>query len=663
MRCRCKTGKVSFFTHLSQYAAMSQWSNDAFGRPYMAAPYWQPVHPIPRPSQPALFSNSGRSVNWRSSSNSVSSNSSSSSRSSSSSSSSASPDSSKRFRKRASRGRSARKKRASRDEQDAHADRKKRLRRHDAAPVARKIERLKGESSSAPSRLDGRVLFFVLLAVGVLIYLLSRYLPASSFINRGLSASMSRLTLSTPAEYNPSDLESDSDDESVVSTSRLRRTRRQPHVNELRSLPSHPPPGQMRAAPWRPPLSPPPPPPPPPPPYTPGVVEIQELEEPQEASTGVRKGREIREVRNDDSDPDLADPVQVTIDNEHLHPLSRARQKIEKVSGRKRSHDGRQKKRLHRPAPQSEHRPNLDMTKAFEPGRMAIFRVPGDGNCLFYCLRQVLRSLDVIQNVYFLRTLVARSIDQEKFEFLKEIYTSAKEAGDYRLMRDYAFVEGAETLMGLRKRILTTAYYGDEMALRAFESKYHIKCLVIQTCDGGRTLELTRKLDDAADLDSYKWFTLLYLDQDAQHYELIRYDENDVLTREELPRKIQKVLDAEERIALQRKRDKEAAEAAEAKREKEAKAAPTEEAEEAEEADSEAEADPDAALVGGMRRRRRPVLFKRATSEAAKRALNAFSSRVAQHSREERGRPTNRNVSMEGPVPRSMLRRQSMYHS
>lgn len=146
---------------------------------------------------------------------------------------------------------------------------------------------------------------------------------------------------------------------------------------------------------------------------------------------------------------------------------------------------------------------------------VALVPIAGDGDCLFHCFQRALRSLGKDISIRQLRAAVSERMDTEKLRFLKEIFESAREAGDKRLLADYAWLHDVQTLEDLRARMLTSEYYGDEMALPVLEEVTGIDATVINR-DG---LEQVR-LDKQATGNRYKM--ILRLDQ--THYSIVSID-------------------------------------------------------------------------------------------------------------------------------------------
>lgn len=202
---------------------------------------------------------------------------------------------------------------------------------------------------------------------------------------------------------------------------------------------------------------------------------------------------------------------------------------------------------------------DYDLTDDMPYEDVKVFNVPGDGDCLFHCVRAALKEIKIEVSIEDLRGIVARSVGEKELGFLRSIYTSAMREGDRSLVRDYSFMRDVETVRDLRRVIMTTEYYGDEMALQAIERAYPMKLLVVRSLANDR-LELARRFSaDEAEEESKPWFCLLLLNVFAQHYELISYESRVAMRKNELPPKIERLVDQqkEERRLVQLKRERE----------------------------------------------------------------------------------------------------------
>lgn len=131
---------------------------------------------------------------------------------------------------------------------------------------------------------------------------------------------------------------------------------------------------------------------------------------------------------------------------------------------------------------------------------------PGGGDCLFYCFASASG-----RSVRELREAVARSMDAEKLEVLRQIYEEAKRARDLAMLADYGWMRGVRTLPQLRRRVRSRAYFGDDMALPVLERETQLNAVVVK--DGA----VQRRLDDP--LPGRPWVVLLLRDV---HYRLVR---------------------------------------------------------------------------------------------------------------------------------------------
>lgn len=243
---------------------------------------------------------------------------------------------------------------------------------------------------------------------------------------------------------------------------------------------------------------------------------------------------------------------QETTQEEIVHPLQLARQKKSlapikrhyKVKGTKRSRQGN-------PIETNLELEDYDMTDEFPYDAIKVYDVFADGDCLFHCVRKVLHDLNIQVSIKDLRTIVARSVGEKEFTMLHNIYSMAVKANEHDLINDYHYMQNVQTVSDLRRAILTTDYFGDEMALRAIENAYPVKFMVIRILENNR-IELSRRFSDE-EVNNKPWFSMLLLNMKAVHYELISYNDKNVMRREELPLKIQRLMKQREKEEEQRR--------------------------------------------------------------------------------------------------------------
>lgn len=144
--------------------------------------------------------------------------------------------------------------------------------------------------------------------------------------------------------------------------------------------------------------------------------------------------------------------------------------------------------------------------------KVVVITNSGRGDCMFICFRQALYSLDKKVFVTQLRKAVADSISQETLETLKVIHESAKQEGDYELMKDYGFMNDVGDLRSLKQRIMSRTYYGDDMALPALERYTGLNAIVIKDD------KIQKRVEDPVPGNP---FIVLHLRN--EHYQLVSY--------------------------------------------------------------------------------------------------------------------------------------------
>ena len=180
---------------------------------------------------------------------------------------------------------------------------------------------------------------------------------------------------------------------------------------------------------------------------------------------------------------------------------------------------------------------DLTMTLPYE--NLTIVPNAAGGDCLFLCWERMLRAVGVHEDTASLRRVVADSLTQEKFDFLKGVFDSAVKEADSELVSDYAFMHGLRSLEDLRAMVMQSSYYGDEMALSALEQKFDIRCVVLLLVNNAR-ISLARRF--AGEESAKSRYGILLLDQSMLHYELVEYFDQAVMTPDELPEKVQLLL-------------------------------------------------------------------------------------------------------------------------
>jgi hypothetical protein len=185
----------------------------------------------------------------------------------------------------------------------------------------------------------------------------------------------------------------------------------------------------------------------------------------------------------------------------------------------------------------SEHEHDLTMTLPYE--NLSIVPNAAGGDCLFLCWQRMLRGMGVDTSTHELRQVVANSLTQQKFDFLKGVFDAAVKEADSGLVSDYSFMHNLGGVEDLRAVVMQSSYFGDEMALSALEKKYNIRCVVLLLVDHAR-ISLARRFSDEE--DAKPRYGILLLDQSMLHYELVEYFDQAVMKQDELPEKIQSLL-------------------------------------------------------------------------------------------------------------------------
>jgi hypothetical protein len=166
-----------------------------------------------------------------------------------------------------------------------------------------------------------------------------------------------------------------------------------------------------------------------------------------------------------------------------------------------------------------------EFSSVFEYDKFRSYGNKGGGDCLFHAVKQLLKFLNKNVSVLELRSIVANSVTEEQYQFLKQIVKHA----DRSVRGKYGFVLGSENLDEMRRNMLKSSYYGDELAVRAFSEYLGVKLLVLSLDDQ------TNRVFLANDLDSQEWPYFAFLKLQHVHYELVSYDKKVVFKRSHLP--------------------------------------------------------------------------------------------------------------------------------
>lgn len=162
----------------------------------------------------------------------------------------------------------------------------------------------------------------------------------------------------------------------------------------------------------------------------------------------------------------------------------------------------------------------------------------GGGDCLFLCFKEAIAEFGVSVTVQELRGIVAESVSEDQFYVLKAIYDGAVEEKEYDVIKDYNFMRGVQNVEELRKAMMTTHYWGDEMALSAVEDASGICAVVITTDDKNRPI-VAQRLGKTIKNDTNRFIVLLL---ENSHYQLAAYKGNIVMDKEEVGNAVKEIL-------------------------------------------------------------------------------------------------------------------------
>lgn len=161
----------------------------------------------------------------------------------------------------------------------------------------------------------------------------------------------------------------------------------------------------------------------------------------------------------------------------------------------------------------------------------------GGGDCLFLCFEEAIAECGVSVSVQELRAIVAESMTEDKFVILKAIYDGAVEEKEYEVIKDYNFMRGVTDVGGLKQAMMTTHYWGDEMALSAIEDASGVCAVVVTPDDKGRPV-VAKKLGESNAPDTNRFILLLL---EHSHYQLVRYNGHAILDKNKIKKAVNEV--------------------------------------------------------------------------------------------------------------------------
>lgn len=161
----------------------------------------------------------------------------------------------------------------------------------------------------------------------------------------------------------------------------------------------------------------------------------------------------------------------------------------------------------------------------------------GGGDCLFLCFEEAIAECGVSVSVQELRAIVAESMTEDKFMILKTIYDGAVEEKEYEVIKDYNFMRGVTDIGGLKQAMMTTHYWGDEMALSAIEDASGVCAVVVTPDDKGRPI-VAKKLGESNAPDTNRFILLLL---EHSHYQLVRYNGYAILDKKKIKKAVNEV--------------------------------------------------------------------------------------------------------------------------
>lgn len=176
-------------------------------------------------------------------------------------------------------------------------------------------------------------------------------------------------------------------------------------------------------------------------------------------------------------------------------------------------------------------------TDLFRHGATKVIRNPGNGDCLFYCVKRALKDVGKQVEVQDLRRVVADFVNPYHLQFLHELYQDARKERHFDILSDYSFMRRVNSLESLREVMMTRAYFGDEIALEAMEKFFGVTFIVIHL--NFRNKLVLSERPQTFEFSKGSPFVILLLKESSVHYELLEHEDRVLMRRDQLPDKLQ----------------------------------------------------------------------------------------------------------------------------
>jgi len=189
------------------------------------------------------------------------------------------------------------------------------------------------------------------------------------------------------------------------------------------------------------------------------------------------------------------------------------------------------------------------LTQYYRPlhGFLIREKIESDGDCFFSCVS--IAYSEYKKKKYpplIFRKHIAKSITQEQFDFYKIIHEAERDpeseiwrqkTGEFE---HASFISTVSTLEDFKAFVLTKNYFADELAIDLLEKKLNLKFLIF-SIHHVTERQSPLKLCDIPSITkkTMKIYSYVMLEQDKNHYNIIRYGGKSLFSFSALPSLIQ----------------------------------------------------------------------------------------------------------------------------
>jgi hypothetical protein len=156
------------------------------------------------------------------------------------------------------------------------------------------------------------------------------------------------------------------------------------------------------------------------------------------------------------------------------------------------------------------------------------------GDCLFLSIQDAFKGEVTVQQM---RIHLAQNVPDENYDLWKQFYSVGQQDRDEYLIRTYGFIRFAESPEDMRRVMLTPIYWGEEFAVKTLEKALGVQIIIILTKNSGHPPTIQHTYD----CSKSERCVLLNLNQDAEHYQLIRVGGRGLFYFRDLPESFREI--------------------------------------------------------------------------------------------------------------------------